>query len=180
MKRLVIIAALAAFVVPAALAAPPDDKGNPQSGAAPSAADLCKQQQNTIGMKAFRDLYAPNGSPKAALDACLVKQVQTASTAAKNAAKECKAEQADANFAGAHGGKTFAQYYGANGNDKNAFGKCVSSKVKQEVTSEQSQTLSAAKQCKAQRANAKADFEKAYGTKKNAFGKCVSKNSKDD
>ena len=55
-----------------------------------------------------------------------------------NAAKECKAEQADPAFADAHEGKTFDEFYGTNGNPKketpgalkNAFGKCVSSKAK--------------------------------------------------
>ncbi len=55
-----------------------------------------------------------------------------------NAAKECKAEQADPNFAASHDGKTFDEFYGTNGNPKketsgtgkNAFGKCVSSKAK--------------------------------------------------
>ncbi len=55
-----------------------------------------------------------------------------------NAAKECKAEQADPDFAASHDGKTFDEFYGTNGNPKketpgalkNAFGKCVSSKAK--------------------------------------------------
>jgi hypothetical protein len=178
MTRLLIIASLFALVVPAALAAPPSDKGKPQATTTPSAASLCKQQRRTIGMAAFRALYAPTGSPKAAMDKCLSAQLQTLSSAAKNAAMECKAEQADQGFAGTHDGKTFAQYYGANANDKNAFGKCVSSKARADVASQQSATLSAAKQCKAMRATQKAAFEQAYGTKKNAFGKCVSKLSK--
>ena len=54
-----------------------------------------------------------------------------------NAAKECKAEQADPNFAASHEGKTFDEFYGTNtpnpkgkGGGKNAFGKCVSGKAK--------------------------------------------------
>jgi hypothetical protein len=51
-----------------------------------------------------------------------------------NAAKQCKAEkaQSDEEFAAAHGGKTFAQQYGTNKNGRNAFGKCVSSKAKEQ------------------------------------------------
>lgn len=181
MSRLVIIVSLFALAVPAAFAAPPAGKGKPESSAtsAPSAGDLCKQQRRTIGMAAFRQLYAPNGKPKAAMDACLLKQVQTTSSAAKNAAMECKAERADLNFSATHEGKTFEQFYGTvNSNGKNAFGKCVSSKVKKDVTSQQAATVSAAKQCKAMRANQKADFDAAYGTKQNAFGKCVSSKAK--
>ena len=49
-----------------------------------------------------------------------------------NSAKECRAEQAQNpdDFKAAHGGKTFAEFYGTNENGKNAFGKCVSSKSK--------------------------------------------------
>lgn len=179
-SRLVIIASLFALAAPAALAVPPSGQGKPESSPAPpSAAELCKQQRRTIGMAAFRELYASSGSPKAAMDACLARQVQTTSSAAKNAALECKAERADPAFVSGHGGKTFEQFYGANDNGRNAFGKCVSSKVKQEVTAQQTATLKAAKKCKAMRANSKSEFDAAYGTKKNAFGKCVSSNAKE-
>ena len=109
MNRLVIVASLFALAAPTALAVPPSGQGKPESTAVstPSAAELCKQQRRMIGMKAFRELYAPNGTPKAALEACLTKQVQTAASAAKNAAMECKAERADSDgFAAdpAHGG----------------------------------------------------------------------------
>ena len=46
-----------------------------------------------------------------------------------NAAKQCKAERSDSGFAAAHGGKSFAEYYGTNRNNRNAFGKCVSRKA---------------------------------------------------
>ncbi len=179
MKRLLIIATLFGLAVPAAFAVPPAGQGQGQSGqsAASSAADLCRQQRGTIGMSAFRALYAPTGSPKDAMDACLTRQVQVATTAAKNAAKACKAEQADSNFATAtgHMSKPFAEYYGTNENDKNAFGKCVSMKTQAAVAASQSATMSAAKKCKAERSSHRAAFDAAYGTKKNAFGKCVSK-----
>jgi hypothetical protein len=49
-----------------------------------------------------------------------------------SSAKACRAEQKQNpdEFKAAHGGKTFAEHYGTNANDKNAFGKCVSSKSK--------------------------------------------------
>ena len=176
MSRLVIIASLFALAAPAALAVPPSGQGKPESSPAPpSAAELCKQQRRTIGMAAFRALYAPTGSPQAAMAACLTKQVQTTSSAAKNAAMECKAEREDPTFASGHEGKTWEQVYG---NARNAFGKCVSSKVTEDVTAQQTATLKAAKKCKDMRANSKPEFDAAYGTKKNAFGKCVSSNAK--
>jgi hypothetical protein len=48
-----------------------------------------------------------------------------------NAAKECKAERADPAFAAAHDGKTFEEFYGTNANGRNAFGKCVSTAVRE-------------------------------------------------
>ncbi len=49
-----------------------------------------------------------------------------------NSAKACRAEQKQnpEEFKAAHGGKTFAEFYGTNKGNKNAFGKCVSSKSK--------------------------------------------------
>ena len=49
-----------------------------------------------------------------------------------NSAQACRAEQKQNpdEFKAAHGGKTFAEFYGTNEGNKNAFGKCVSSKSK--------------------------------------------------
>jgi len=170
MTRLVIIASVFALAAPAALAAPPTGQQGAQA-TTPSAAELCKQQRRTIGMDAFRALYAPSGKPKAAMDECLKAQKSIAGIAAKNAAMACKAEQ-DANPA------AFAAKYGKNANDKNAFGKCVSEQAKDSVEAQQQATLNAAKKCKAERAANTQAFAAKYGTnanKRNAFGKCVSK-----
>jgi hypothetical protein len=48
-----------------------------------------------------------------------------------DAAKECKAQAADAGFAAGHEGHSFAEFYGTNDNDRNAFGKCVSQLVRE-------------------------------------------------
>ena len=45
---------------------------------------------------------------------------------ASNAAKECKAERADPDFAATHDGKTFEEFYGHEATGRNAYGKCVS------------------------------------------------------
>ena len=56
-----------------------------------------------------------------------VDEAQEEQTAHTNAAKECKAErQADP--------EEFATNYGTNGNKRNAFGKCVSSKASEGET----------------------------------------------
>jgi hypothetical protein len=113
-----------------------------------------------------------------------------------NAAKECRAERADANFAATHDGKSFREFYGTNKNGKNAFGKCVSAKAhakKQAADTEDAQEVSAVKnaaqECEAERSDPNfaashggKSFEEFYGTNKNgknAFGKCVSGKSRD-
>ena len=173
MSKLLIIASVFALAVPAAFAAQPS--GQAAQATTPSASELCKQQRRTIGMAAFRALYAPTGTPKAAMDACLSSQKSIVGIAAKNAAMECKAEQAQDAAA-------FAVRYGKNENDKNALGKCVSAKAQQSVEQQQQATLNAAKKCKAERAQGAEAFANKYGTnknKRNAFGKCVSKLAKE-
>jgi hypothetical protein len=59
-----------------------------------------------------------------------------------NAARECRSEQEqdEATFRSTHDGKSFAEFYGTNDNDRNAFGKCVSTKAQQKNDEEQQQT----------------------------------------
>jgi hypothetical protein len=101
-----------------------------------------------------------------------------------NAAKQCKAERADPNFAAAHGDKTFEEFYGTNENGKNAYGKCVSNKAKEqkaEMDAKDEQDAdefkNAAKECAAERKDIGVEaFAEEHGTnrnKRNAFGKCV-------
>ena len=136
MTRFFILTAIFCLAAPAALAVPPAGQGPGQAqSATPTASELCKQQRHLMGMSTFRTTYAPTGSPKAAMNACLAKQVQVTTTAAKNAAQVCKAEQVDPSFAAGHGGKSFADHYGTNANKKNAFGKCVSKLAKEQGSS---------------------------------------------
>ena len=168
MRTVIGIVALLCVAVPAAFAAPPAGK---------EASQACKAQRNTIGMSAFRLLYAPTGKPKAAMDACLAQQVQVVTTEEKNAAKACKAERGTTTDSRT----AFAEKYGTNANKKNAFGKCVSQTATEGVAEAQQATLNAAKACKEERGTTTASrtaFAEKYGTnanKKNAFGKCVSK-----
>ena len=122
--------------------------------AAPSASPsaLCKAERadanfaSTHGGKTFAQFYGANKNGKTPFGKCVSAKAKakakhstttTATTAAPTtspsedrASKACKAEQSDANFAAAHGGKTFAQHYGANTGLQNAFGKCVAMKAK--------------------------------------------------
>jgi hypothetical protein len=172
MKRYlsVTVAALALAVPAAALAA---DTPSANSLAVQS----CKAQQAAVGAATFKATYGANAYGK-----CVSKAVRAANANLQNAAEACKAEQAAADFAATHGGKTFDAFYGANGkgkgNDANAYGKCVSAKVHAASQQQTQATISAAKRCKADLAASKTAFATAWGSKANAFGKCVSARAK--
>ena len=170
---------VAAIGTGAALADSGDSAPNPRQ----VAAQECTAQLHAMGAKAFKALYA-----KPAMQTCQGKQTKSAGTVVNNAAQQCKAEQADPNFATTHNGQTFDQVYGTNVNGRNAFGKCVSSKVQATESQDQENLQNAAQQCRAERADANfaathdgKSFTDFYGTnrnKKNAFGKCVSQKAK--
>jgi hypothetical protein len=176
MKRVIVIVAAMAVLAPAALAACNDQGTSP--------AKACKAELAAIGPAAFKLLYSPGGSGANAMGKCVSKHAKTAAAHQANAAKTCKAEQAmpEADFRAAHGGKSFAEFYGKNKNGRNAYGKCVSSKASAADAALEAATLKAAKACKAERtALGDAAFKAKYGTnanKANAFGKCVSSKSK--
>jgi hypothetical protein len=118
-----------------------------------------------FGIPAAYGASASKETPKPATAA----QTQTADD---EAAKACKDERAS-------GAEAFAKKYGTNHNLKNAFGKCVSAKSKDDNDEKDKDEKSsgAAKACKDERASGAEAFAKTYGTNhnlKNAFGKCVS------
>jgi len=136
----ILVTALAALVltVPAALAAPPEGRGKPQQAGAASnqdpnknAAKRCKAERQAMGAQPFADKYGTNRNKRNAFGKCVSKAVanDTATEAddqrEENAAKRCNAERQ------AMGAQPFADKYGTNANNRNAFGKCVSQKVKQ-------------------------------------------------
>jgi superfamily II DNA helicase RecQ len=102
------------------------------------------------------------------------------STDSSNAAKECKAERGTA----AATREAFALKYGTNHSRRNAFGKCVSRKSREEESQREHAADKAAKQCKAERDSLGVQaFQEKYGTNKkkhNAFGKCVSQRAKEN
>jgi hypothetical protein len=91
-----------------------------------NAAKDCKAERQA-DPAAFRQTYGTNHNGRNALGKCVSRKVNAdikKDTAEfKNAAKACRAER-QADPAG------FQQTYGTNHNGRNAFGKCVSSKVK--------------------------------------------------
>ena len=166
MRLIILLGVLALGAVPAALA---EDTPPPSQ----QASALCKQQRTAIGATLFSQLY---GGGHNAYGRCVSKLSRAASADAANASKQCAAERTDAGFAAAHDGKSFADFYGAGKNGRNAFGKCVSKKSEELTQEEQADTLAAAKTCKAERTKlGAAAFAEKYGNRANAFGKCVAK-----
>ena len=177
-------AVLLALGLVAILATPAAATAKPDPTEKRAAKHQCKAERgkSKATREAFRARYGSLGrcvSKKAA-------EEETENEAAhKNAAKQCKAEQADPNFAAGHQGKTFEEFYGTNKNLNNAYGKCVSAKAKmrkEEMDAEDEDKAeehkNAAKQCAAERGGmgTKA-FAAKYGPNdngRNAFGKCVS------
>jgi hypothetical protein len=174
MKRFLIFL-IVAFGVTASVALAADG----ETGKSP--AQFCNAELTKLGAKDFKSLYSPTGSTANAFGKCVSKHAQAAKTNRTNAAKACTAEQAmpEADFRAAHSGQSFNEFYGKNDNDRNAYGKCVSSKAKTANAQQEAKTLNAAKACKAERTADRVAFVAKYGGKaSSAFGKCVSSKSK--
>jgi hypothetical protein len=180
------IGLVAALALPAAAAAkPPAEQELNQAAHA-----QCKTERGKT--KATREAFkAKYGSMSRCVRENAAEEAAEEAAAQKNAAKECKAEAADPGFAATHENKSFAEFYGTNGNGKNAYGKCVSTKAKAKKAEmdaadaeEAEEFKNAAKACAGERRTMGTDaFAEKYGTnanKRNAFGKCVSKRTAED
>ena len=144
MKRFLVTAALLAMFTSVAYAAPPADKGKPESpgksqgehGNANSPAQACRKERTDMGVEAFRAKYGTNHNLKNAFGKCVSAKAKAKAEAEEhaeavtNAAKQCKKERTDT------GVDAFKAKYGTNANKANAFGKCVSGKVKKSEESE--------------------------------------------
>jgi hypothetical protein len=98
----------------------------------------CREERGDTdaSREAFRNKYGTNANKRNAFGKCVSQKAkakraeQDAADKAeaaefRNAAEECDAERGDT----AQTRQAFEDKYGANGNKKNAFGKCVSQKV---------------------------------------------------
>ena len=174
MKIKALIAALAvAAVLPVAASADtasPADKAN--------GARACQALRTSLGA-AFASTYGTNADKSNAFGKCVSRWTQAEHQNRLAAETACKAEQADAGFAAAHGGKTFDQFYGTGKKGVNALNRCVQDKTEATRAALKAAVVKAARSCKAERtAMGAAAFKAKYGTnadKSNAFGKCVSK-----
>jgi hypothetical protein len=190
MRKAIVFALVAAVAAPVLAVA-----DEPSATDKQNAEKQCRALRDGMGKTAFKQLYGTNKNRSNAFGKCVSKKAkdeQAERAAAKsNAAKQCKAEQEDANFAANHDGKSFDQFYGTGKNGKNAFGKCVSQKARQNKQKaddadkkHDQEVVNAARSCRAEQKDPHfADshqgktFSDFYGTnrnKRNAFGKCVS------
>jgi hypothetical protein len=171
--RFLIAALLAALVVPAiSLAEGPtgQDREN--------AARTCKALRASLGDAIFKQTYGTvQSNRRNAFGRCVSQWARSEKLNRQAAQTACEAEKADPNFAATHGGKTFDQFYGNGPNGTNALKRCISLKTRAAAAEARSDTLNAAKQCKAERALDAPAFRAKYGKNandRNAFGKCVS------
>jgi hypothetical protein len=141
-RTLIVVAAFLALAVPAALAAPPADKGKPESPgnsatapgqqATKNAAKKCKDMRKNDA-SSFASLY---GTKRNAFGKCVSVQAKLQSeteseaneSAEDNAAKACKKERGTTAESIAAFKKKYAPPTHPNG--ANAFGKCVSKLAK--------------------------------------------------
>jgi predicted ATP-binding protein involved in virulence len=98
----------------------------------------------------------------------------------KNAAKECRVERGTSDATK----EAFAQKYGtAKSHYKNAFGKCVSRRARDEQAENKAAKSNASRDCREERKADPEAFKTKYGTAQsdynNAFGKCVSQKAKE-
>jgi len=154
-----------------------------------NAAKYCKAFKAAAGSNNFATMF---GTKKNAYGKCVSQTARQRANedaaqtraARTNAAQQCRAERDDANFAAAHDGKTFEQFYGTH-NGRNAYGRCVSQTARQdkaeadqEDEAQEDDSQNAAKSCKQAKRDDPAKFAADYGTRRNAFGKCVSRTAK--
>ena len=78
----------------------------------PNPSRSCRGLRSQTGAQAFTALYGKSATARNAYGKCVSAWARAQTNNELNAAAECSTEQSDATFAAAHGGKTFAQFYG--------------------------------------------------------------------
>jgi len=165
MRKLIICAAVAFALAPLAAFA----TTSPRQAASKD----CSALRAKIGSAAFTQAFGGSN----AFGVCVARLTRFEQADLSSANALCRAEQADPNFAASHGGKTFAEFYGSGANHKNAFGNCVTLKVRSSSASGRS-GMNPARACAALKVRMTVGlFKQSFGTNanhSNAFGKCVS------
>ena len=124
------IATGAALAATALLAMPAGVVAKPSQGDRVNAAQECRAERgdSDATREAFKAKYGTNANKRNAFGKCVSKKAKVQERERKaerrKAAKECRAERDDI------GETAFADKYGTNKNNRNAFGKCVSQTAK--------------------------------------------------
>jgi hypothetical protein len=116
------------------------DEAKEEQSAHTNAARDCREERGTTteSRDAFKEKYGTNASKSNAFGKCVSTAAkakeheadvedQQEATEFKNAAKDCDDERGDTD----ESRLAFAEKYGTNANNKNAFGKCVSQKARE-------------------------------------------------
>ena len=185
MKKITLVAGLALILVLPAISVATPSPDRADKRAAKSECNMFRGHSG-ITREAFLTKYE---SFKACVQARAQNEAQEEQNAHKNASQECREERGTT----PESRTVFNEKYGTNANDKNAFGKCVSTKAKakeQAADAEDQQQATefknAAKACDDERGDteeSRALFAEKYGTNannKNAFGKCVSQKAREN
>jgi hypothetical protein len=155
---------LATLVVAAAVAPVAALAAAPSTDATRSAQADCTALKAKMGLTSFSQAYSSFGACVSAYASVEQANITSAQTA-------CSAQQADANFAAAHNGQSFDQFYGNGKKGNNALNNCVSKLAQSSSKTEQQNRLNPSRTCTATRTQMTAAvFTKTYTT----FGKCVS------
>ena len=85
--------------------------------------------KTSLGATTFASTYRTNADKSNAFGKCVSRWTQAEHKNRLAAETACKAEQADAGFAAAHGGKTFDQFYGTGKKGANALNRCIQDKT---------------------------------------------------
>ena len=132
-------------------------------------ARTCRALRTQMTTPVFNKTYGKNANSKNAFGKCVSATAHTQVNNEVSASNTCKTQQSDPNFASTHDGKTFAQTYGTNADQSNAFGMCVSSTAKATSTAQTHAIVHAAKACKAEQKSDPAAFKAKY----KRFSLCV-------
>lgn len=132
-------------------------------------ARTCRALRTQLTASVFDQTYGKNTNDRNAFGKCVSMNAKAQAQNEVSASSTCKAGQSDPNFATSHGGQTFDQTYGTNGDQSNAFGNCVSSTAKAASIAQEHAIARAALACKAAKKSGPAAFKAKYKT----FGRCV-------
>lgn len=132
-------------------------------------ARTCRSLRTQMTASVFNKTYGKNSTNRNAFGKCVSATAHAQVSNEVSASNTCKAQQSDPDFATTHDGKTFAQNYGTNADQSNAYGVCVSTTAKATSTAQAHAIVQAAAACKAEQKSDPAAFKAKY----KRFGRCV-------